>query len=58
METKKYIEELKKNFVIISKEQEKAILNYWGKNIGNEYTKQDIYEQTRKVIDKYEKLKF
>ena len=26
-------------------------LEYWGKNIGNEFTEQDVWEQTRKVMD-------
>lgn len=55
MKAEKYIKEMKENFVRISPEQEQAILKYWGKNIGNEFTEQDICEQTRKIIDKYEK---
>lgn len=51
MKTTKYIEVLKENFIRISERQEKAILEYWGKNIGNEFTEQDVWEQTRKVID-------
>ena len=51
MKTTKYIKDLKENIIRISERQEKAILEYWGKNIGNEFTEQDIWEQTRKVID-------
>ena len=43
--------ELKENFIRISAQQEKAIFEYWGENIGNEFTDQDIWEQTRKVIN-------
>ena len=38
MRTKKLIREINKNFIRINKTQEKAILEYWGKNIGNEFT--------------------
>ena len=51
MKTTKYIKDLKENFIRISERQEKAIFEYCGKNIGNEFTEQDIWEQTRKVID-------
>ena len=51
MKTTKYIKDLKENFIRISERQEKAILEYWGKNIGNEFTEQDVWEQTRKVMD-------
>lgn len=51
MKTIKYIKDLKEKFIRISKQQEKAILEYWGKNIGNEFTEQDVWEQTRKVIN-------
>ena len=51
MKTTKYIKELKENFIRISAQQEKAILEYRGKNIGNEFTEQDIWEQTRKVMN-------
>lgn len=50
MKTTKYIKDLKENIIRISERQEKAIFEYWGKNIGNEFTEQDIWEQTRKVI--------
>ena len=51
MKTDTYIKNLKENFVRITTTQEKAIIKYWGKNIGNEYTDQDVWEQTRKVIN-------
>lgn len=57
METKKYIKKLKKNFIKITTQQEKEILKYFGNNISNEFTEQDIWEQTRKTIEKYEKNK-
>lgn len=50
MKTVDYIKELRDNWNRITKEQEEAILKYWGKTIGNEFTEQDIWEQTRKVI--------
>lgn len=51
MKTIEYIKQLRKNFVRISEKQEKAVLAYWGETIDNEFTKQDITEQTRKVMD-------
>ncbi len=51
MKTIKYIEILKENWIRISDKQERAILEYWGKNIDNEFTEQDVWEQTRKVIN-------
>ena len=51
METIKYINQLRENFVRISEKQEKEIIKYWGKNIGNEFTEQDVWEQTRKIIN-------
>lgn len=51
METKRYIQELKENFVRISSKQEQAILNYWGQTISPEFTEQDIWEQTRKAMN-------
>ena len=51
MKTKTYIKQLKENFIRISTHQEKAILKFWGASIGNEFTDQDIWEQTRKVIN-------
>lgn len=53
MKTKKYIQEMKENFVRITPEQEKALLKYWGENIGNEFTEQDICEQTHKIMQKH-----
>lgn len=52
MRTIDYIEDLRKKFIRISKEQEKAIIEHFGENISNEYTEQDIWEQTRKIINK------
>ena len=52
MKTEQYIKQLKENFLKITKVQEKEILKYWGKNIGNEFTEQDINEQTRKILEK------
>lgn len=46
----KYIEDLRNHFIKISQIQEQAIREYWSKNIGNEFTEQDVWEQTRKVI--------
>lgn len=51
MKTTKYIQDLKENFIKISSQQEKAILKYWGKNIGDEFTKQDVWEQTKKAMN-------
>ena len=51
MQTATYIENLKKSFIRLTENQEKAIIQYWGKSIGNEFTEQDVWEQTRKVID-------
>lgn len=51
MKTVEYIEELKYNCNRISKEQEKKLLEYFGDNISNEYTEQDICEQTRKILE-------
>ncbi len=51
MKTSKYIEILRENWIRISDKQERAILDYWGKNIGNEFTEQDVWEQTRKLIN-------
>lgn len=55
IKTKKYIEELRKNLIRINDKQEKAIIEYWGEYIGNEFTEQDIWEQTRKILNKYVK---
>ncbi len=51
MKTSKYVEILSESWIRISDKQERAILEYWGKNIGNEFTEQDVWEQTRKVIN-------
>ena len=51
LKTKNYIKNLKENFVRISEKQEKALIEYFGENIGNEFTEQDITEQARKVMD-------
>ena len=51
MKTIKYINQLRENFIRISEKQEKAILEFWGESIGNEFTEQDIWEQTRKVMN-------
>jgi len=51
LKTVSYIEDLRKNFIRISDKQEKAIVDYFGKNIGNEFTEQDVWEQTRKIIN-------
>lgn len=50
MRTIDYIEELRNNMNRISKEQEKALIDHFGEKIDNEYTEQDICEQTRKVL--------
>lgn len=51
MRTSAYIEDLRKNFIRISAKQEQAIIEYWGAHIDDEHTEQDIWEQTRKVIN-------
>ena len=51
MKTTTYIQNLKENFVRITSIQEKAIIRYWGKDIGNEFTEQDVWEQTRKIME-------
>ena len=38
-------------FDIIAEAQEKALLEYFGEKIGNEFTEQNIAEQARKVIN-------
>lgn len=56
IKTKKYIEILQHNFIRINKKQENEILKYWGKYINNNiFTEQDVWEQTRKIMKKYEK---
>lgn len=56
MKTKKLIKEMEENFIRMTEEQKQAILEYWGENIGNEFTEQDIWEQTRKIMNKYAKF--
>ena len=51
MRTSQYIKKLKENFIRISLFQEQAIIKYWGANIRNDFTEQDVWEQTRKIID-------
>lgn len=52
MKTVTYIQNLRKNFIRITKEQEKAIIEYWGNKIPTyEHSEQDIWEQTRKVMN-------
>ena len=55
MKTRKYIKEMKENFVRVSEEQEKALLRYWGEEIPEELTGQDICEQVNKVMNNYDK---
>ena len=55
MKTKKLIKEYESGWYRLTKEQEKAILEYWGSEIGNEFTEQDIHEQTLKLISKHTK---
>lgn len=50
MKTTDYIQKLIHNFNIINKEQEKAILEYFGEEIDENMTEQDVWEQTRKII--------
>ncbi len=51
MKTITYIKELKENFIRINSQQEKSIIKHWGEFISNEFTEQDIWEQTRKVMN-------
>lgn len=51
MKTIEYIKELRYNMNRISKKQEDAIIEHFGENIEKIYTEQDIYEQTRKIIE-------
>lgn len=51
MKTAEYIQNLKENFIRITTKQEETILEYWGENIGNEFTEQDVWEQTRKAMN-------
>lgn len=50
MKTEKLIEEMKENFVRITPKQEQLIMEYWGENIPNYLTEQDICEQTHKAM--------
>lgn len=50
MKTKKLIQEMKENFIRITPKQERLILRYWGKNIPQYLTEQDICEQTHKAM--------
>lgn len=52
MKTIDYIKELRYNMNKVSKEQEKAIIEHFGEEIGNEFTEQDINEQTRKILER------
>ncbi len=56
MKTKKYIEEMEKIFIKINKKQKEEVLKYFGENLTKELTKQDINEQTRKIMQKFEKF--
>lgn len=56
MKTRKYIEEMERNFVRIKEEQKQALLKYWGEELPEELTEQDIWEQTRKIMNKYAKF--
>lgn len=51
MKTIEYIEGLRSSWNRISREQEKAITEHFGENISNEFTEQDIFEQTRKILE-------
>ena len=50
MKTVDFIQELFHNFNRINKKQEKAILEYFGQEFDENLTEQDIWEQTRKII--------
>ena len=58
MKTATYIKNLKESFVRITETQENALIKYWGKNIGNEFSEQDIWEQLyftkEKIIDGFD----
>lgn len=52
--TKKYMKDLDENFVRLNNKQKQEILKYWGKYINdNIFTSQDVWEQTRKIINKF-----
>jgi hypothetical protein len=50
--TEKYIDNLRNNFMTVTKEQEKTILELFSAEHANHYewSEQDIWEQTRKII--------
>ena len=50
MKTADYIQKLIHNFNRIDKKQEKEILEYFGQEIDENMTEQDVWEQTRKII--------
>lgn len=50
MKTKKLIQKMKENFVRITPKQEESIIRYWGENIPNYFTEQDVCEQTHKAM--------
>lgn len=50
MKTVDYIQILINNFNRINKKQEEAILEYWDEEIDENMTEQDVWEQTRKVM--------
>lgn len=50
MKTIDYVEELRYNWHKITPAQEKEIVEHFGENISDEFTEQDIWEQTRKII--------
>ena len=50
MKTKKYIQELRESWWRISKEDEKRILEYWGKILPKDLEDEDIFYQTRKLF--------
>ena len=50
MKTVDYIQILINNFNRINKKQEEASLEYWGEEIDENMTEQDVWEQTRKVM--------
>ena len=47
---------MKKNLVRINEKQEKEILKYFGKDLPKDLTEQDINEQTRIIMQKFEKF--
>lgn len=50
MKTKKLIQEMEKNFVRVTEKQKKLIMEYWGKDIPDYLTEQDICEQMHKIM--------